>query len=348
MRTYETEPLPCTVELDLARKPRLSVRHNAAWNLAGNVSYAGAQWLQLVIIARLGTLEQVGHFAYAAAVCAPVFMFSNLQLRSAQVSDASGRFEFREYLGVRIGTSTIAFALIALGALAFARSASWAPVVIVMALAKSIESVSDVFQGRMQRRERMDLAGQSMLLRSVLLIAFCIAALGLTGSVVALTFAIALAHLLTLAFFDVRAAGSLGRINYGLERTHPGLGRLVRLAWRCLPLGIAMSLISLQTSAPRLVLGRFCGASAVGVFAAIVYLASVGSTLVSAVGTAAAPRVADYFARGDNRQFNRLLLNVTAAAAALGGAGIAARISLDRRCCRSFMEAVLRDTTGLS
>lgn len=300
------------------------MRHNAAWNLVGNVSYAAAQWLQVVILARLGTPEQLGDFAYAAAVCTPVFMFSNLQLRSAQVSDASGRFEFREYMGVRIATSAAALALIAAGTALFCRASPWAPVVIVIAVAKAIESVSDVFQGYLQRRQRMDLAGKSLLLKSVLTVGFGFAAQALTRSVVALALAIAACQLLTLLFYDVWAAESLGRISCRFETTRASFHRLRRLMLRCLPLGIAMSLISLQTSAPRLALGRFHGASAVGGFAAIVYLASVGGTMVTALGTAAAPKLSDYAAIADKRQFNGLLLRVTAAAIAIGAGGVAA------------------------
>lgn len=323
MQTCAAEPRAGAREADYSQSP-LSVRRNAGWSLMGNAAYAGAQWLQLVIVARLGTTEQVGHFAYATAVCAPVFMLSNLQLRSAQVSDATGLFAAHEYIGLRCFTSAVALIGVAAGAALFADGAPWLPVVLAMAFAKAIESVSDVYQGYLQRRERMDLAGQSLLLKSLVAVLFCSAAQWLTGSVFASTLAIAACHLLTLVLFDMRAAASIGRIEYRLDMTSVGLQRLGSLAVRCLPLGITMSLLALQSSIPRLVIERFSGASAVGAFAAITYLANVGSTVISAAGMAASPRLARYAAHGKRGSFNRLLLEMIATALLIGGCGVAA------------------------
>ena len=48
--------------------------------LAGNMAYAAAQWLALVVLARWTTADAVGHYALALAVCGPVILFCNVPL----------------------------------------------------------------------------------------------------------------------------------------------------------------------------------------------------------------------------------------------------------------------------
>jgi hypothetical protein len=76
---------------------RLTLRVNFLWTLAGNVIYAACQWGILIALAKLGTLQMVGEFALALAVTAPILIGAGLSLRSVQVTDALGEYEFRDY-----------------------------------------------------------------------------------------------------------------------------------------------------------------------------------------------------------------------------------------------------------
>ncbi len=67
-----------------------SLRSNFVWTLSGNLVYAACQWGMLVVLARMGNAEMVGQFALALSIITPVLMFTNLQLRSVQATDARG------------------------------------------------------------------------------------------------------------------------------------------------------------------------------------------------------------------------------------------------------------------
>ncbi len=90
----------------------LSLKTNFSWTLAGNVIYAGCQWGMLVILAKLGSPEMVGRFALGLAITAPVIMFTNLQLRSIQATDARGEYLFGNYFGLRLFATAIALLII--------------------------------------------------------------------------------------------------------------------------------------------------------------------------------------------------------------------------------------------
>ena len=64
-----------------------TLRNNFVWTFAGNVLYGACQWAILSVIAKLGNTSIVGEYTLGLAVSAPVFMFSNLQLRSVQATD---------------------------------------------------------------------------------------------------------------------------------------------------------------------------------------------------------------------------------------------------------------------
>lgn len=79
---------------------RRAVDLDAVALVSGNAIYAASQWALLIIVAKLGSVVQVGQFAYALALTAPIFILSQLQLRGLQATDAAGEYSFAEYLSL--------------------------------------------------------------------------------------------------------------------------------------------------------------------------------------------------------------------------------------------------------
>ena len=92
--------------------PALSLKQNFSWTFVGNGVYQACQWGMLVVLAKLTSPEDVGQFALGLAVCAPVVMLTNLQLRAVQATDARGEYEFADYLGLRLLMTGLALAII--------------------------------------------------------------------------------------------------------------------------------------------------------------------------------------------------------------------------------------------
>ena len=143
-----------------ARLPALSLKQNFSWTFVGNGVYQACQWGMLVVLAKLTSPEAVGQFALGLAVCAPVVMLTNLQLRAVQATDARGEYEFADYLGLRLLMTGLALAVIA-GVALVAYSSVTTLVILAVGLAKSFEALSDVLYGLLQQRERMDRIAKS-------------------------------------------------------------------------------------------------------------------------------------------------------------------------------------------
>ena len=303
--------------------PGLSLRLNVSWTLAGNVVYAGCQWLTLVALARLGTPEMVGQFALAMALTAPIFMLTNLNLRAVQATDARLDFSFAEYFGLRLLTTSAALAGVGAVSLWGGYRRETALIVAAIGVAKAFEAISDILYGVFQHHERMDRIAVSMMIKGPLSLAAMAVALSVTGSVFVASIAMTLVWAAVLAAYDVPRAARILRSDPGDRLRpawdHPRLTTLARIAF---PLGCVTMLISLNSNVPRYFIERTLGEGPLGIFAAIASLMIAGGVVVNALGQSASPRLSRYAADGDATAYRALMTRLYGMSLALGGAGI--------------------------
>jgi O-antigen/teichoic acid export membrane protein len=299
------------------QRPPVSLRANFASTLASNAVFAASQWAILVLISKLGPSELLGAYAFALALVTPVAMFSHLNLRSVLATDAGRRHPFGDYLAVRLATTAIGLAAMAAVALAVWRGRESAAVTMALGVALSADNVSDVYYGLLQRRERMDLVAWSVTARGILSAAGLGAVLWITGSLLWGVVALAAARIAVLAAYDIPVASAGESMERTSVRVEAGILRT------SLPLGAVLMLIALTSNLPRYAIEQRLGAGALGAFAAVAALMSVGSTAVNALGQAATPRLARYFGAHDAAGFGRLAWQLVGMALLLGAAGVA-------------------------
>jgi O-antigen/teichoic acid export membrane protein len=85
---------------------------------------------------------------------------------------------------------------------------------------------------------------------------------------------------------------------------------LRKLVWLAMPLGFVMMLTTLYPNMPRYYIERYLGERELGIFSALSYLMVAGNMIVSALGQSATPRLAKYYAAGENTSFRKLLLKL--------------------------------------
>lgn len=318
------------------QKP-LTLRRNFSWTFVGNVVYAACQWGMLVVLAKLGSPEMVGQFTLGLAVTAPVILFTSLQLRAVQATDAKQQYVFGDYLGLRLLATGLAVIIIV--AITFIAGYRWETslVILVVGLAKAIESISDVFYGLIQQHERMDRIAISMMIKGPLSLLFLGLGVYLTGSVLWGAVGLACAWAIVLIGYDI-GSGALMLKNLPLTPqsevdTEPVLVKakiqprwhlktLRKLVWLSLPLGFVMMLISLNTNIPRYFIEDYLGERELGIFAATTYLMVATGLVVNALGQSASPRLAKYYASGNTHAFRTLLLKLVGIGVLIGIAGI--------------------------
>jgi O-antigen/teichoic acid export membrane protein len=303
-----------------------SLKSNVTWTLWSNIVSAGCQWGMVVVIAKLGNAAMVGQYAYALAIVAPLILFTNLQLRAIQATDVRGEFEFGDYLGLRLLTTTLAGLLIVLLAASGLHAIDTALVILGLMLSRSMESISDVFYGFLQQKERLDYIARSTMIRSPLSLAVLAAAVYVTHSVFIGTLGLVSIALIVLFAYDIpvsaRLANALRAVQVvNVPRSFRPMWRrsqMKQLTWTAIPLGGVMCLISLQTNIPRYFIESSLGEAQVGIFAALAYVVAAGNIITEALGQSVTPRLAQMYHLQNRSGFRKLLLRMLALAAAAG------------------------------
>jgi len=301
----------------------LSLRSNFAWSIAGNSVYALCQWGMIVALAKFGDSFMIGQFALGLAIVTPVLMFSNLDLRAVQATDARRQYGFREYLRLRLTSTSMAlaviFAIVCLGG--YERQT--AAVILAVAFAKCVESFSDIHYGLFQLNNRLDQTGRSMILRGIVSVAALSAGLYLLHDVFWGCLFVALTWVASLLFFDVRRGQHLVGCTEPAGAKRGGLWRQIHLASVALPLGIVTTIASINLHMPRYFVHAHLGEQKLGIFSALAY-ATVSMTLVGdSMGSSAIPRLSRLYAAGEMAAYRALLLRLLAVGCAAGLAGLA-------------------------
>jgi O-antigen/teichoic acid export membrane protein len=305
---------------------------NFLWMMLANGIYALCQWGMLIVLAKLGSPEVVGHFALAAAVTAPVLMITNMQLRGVQATDAKKEYFLSDYLSVRMLSTVIALCvvLLILQLGHFGKAAFLATV--MLALAKSVESLSDVFYGFFQQQEKMAFMAKSMIIKGILSVAVLGVVFYLSSSLPWALGGLLCAWSLVFMFYDWRMGTKLLTTVEGAAQARLMASSitsfkerqciLFRIVVLAFPLGIVMGIISLNANIPRYAIEKFLGSRELGIFAALAYATVAVNMFIQALGQAVSPRLARHFADGDVKGFKALLRKMILVNLVIGLAGL--------------------------
>ena len=306
-----------------------SLRRSFSWTLAGNLIYAACQWGILVVMAKWMTPEIVGRFTLAIAITAPVYMFANLNLRSVQATDARHEYYFGEYLALRLLMIVSALLVILAIVLSVGYEFEVLAAVLLIAVAKAWESLSDLLYGQLQHHEEMDRIAQSLVLKGILSLLSFTAGILMTNNLLAGITGLIVAQAAVWVFFDLRnTQRTLGRsaeITDATQALRPlwNWTALRKLAILSFPLGLVMLLISLNDNIPRYFIeGLPNGKYLLGIFGALAYLMVAGTMLVNALGESTVARLARFYAAGDLVAFRQLIFKLTLVGAGLGSAAV--------------------------
>jgi len=297
------------------------------WVLSGNVLYSACQWGIVVILAKLGSPQQVGEYALGLAVSAPVILFATFQLRALLASDVRDHFAFGQYLTFRLVSLGAALVVVAGVATLTEPSARIAEITLLLGLAQTLDAVSETYYGFMQRHDRIDRLSTSLLLKGPLSLAALWGAMYITRDVLWAIVGLIAGRLLILLTWDSRLAFAASACG-GSSRPAEAL----RLRWNAVcmldllrlafPLGVISMLVSLNASIPRFFVEAHRGSAELGIFSAIASLLSAGSLVVSAYGQSIFLPVAQACAQGDRTRFRTFVLLAGALGGVLGGAAV--------------------------
>lgn len=307
-----------TREVPAVSAPPLRV--SFSWTLTGNLTYALCQFGMLSVLAKLGNASIVGQYALALAIAAPVFMLTNLQLRAVQATDAHHAYAFADYFTLR-AVFTLLGLLVIVGIAGVVRyDVATKTLIMLVGGAKAVETIGDVIAGHLQKFERLDKVARALMLRGIASLVTFAFTFWYTRNLLAAIAAQAITWIATVSFYDFRIVSQLlGAHPKFFHFCLKTLKSMVLISW---PLGLVMTLVSLNTNIPRYILERKLGTAELGIFASLAYLLTAIGLIVVALGQSVCTRMSKQFAEGDIRAFRALLTKLVWLVAALGVAGV--------------------------
>ncbi|WP_409341842.1 lipopolysaccharide biosynthesis protein [Paenibacillus sp. MBLB4367] len=300
------------------------MKKNVVWSVAGNLYYAFCQWLILLVIAKLGGPLMVGQFSLGLVMTAPIIIFFNFSLRLIQATDTKQEYTFREYVKLRLWSMVAALAVIVLFAFISGYDSTTVLIISFIGIAKAFEATSEVYYGKFQKEEKMDIISKSMFLKGTFSIVCVFIGVYITGSVLWGTVGLAVAWLSVLFFYDSKK-GRMTNTEAEIQTLPEEQGsakRLFMLVRKALPLGIVSLLISVNLNIPRYVIENQLGTYELGIFSAIAYFMLFNSIPINAVGQSASSRLSRYYVEHVSG-FRKLLSKLAIFGLLFGSVGIA-------------------------
>ena len=199
-----------------------------------------------VVATRLVGTEQAGMFSMAMVIGQLLLFVANFGMLTYQVSDIKEMQSFNDYLIHRI---ICCVAMLAIGVIYIrlrGYDAFMSNVCMGIFLFRMVDGFADVFEGRLQQKDKLYLAGISMTLRNLIAIVAFSAMLFVTRSLVPACYCMAVAHAASVVIVTIPLTF------FETERSYPASKRAVRELFQLgTPLFLAIFLFNLLDSVPK-------------------------------------------------------------------------------------------------
>lgn len=258
------------IKEDKGQSKMKQINKNIIWNAVGNTAYNGLQWLITVIVTRKSGFETAGVLAIAMSVTLALRTVSYFGIRNFQVTDNASKYSDSDYFGLRIITSAAAFVLCAVLLFFSGYSADIFTAAMLYMIFRISEGFSDLFQGIMQKNERLDIAGICLFVKASVTTFFFIIGFYLANSLNAGLLLMSVSAVLISFVFEPPAVkhctGLRLKISFSPCR---------RLALETAPMFLYMLETVLLLNVPKYFLSLTSEEAAVGIYASVFSIAQI-------------------------------------------------------------------------
>lgn len=235
------------------------------WNTLAAMLNAFQTVFILMLISRMDPVMDAGVFTIAFAIGNLMLTIGKYGIRQYQVSDVEEKYSFKEYFIFRIITTfaMIAVSLIYVGYNYFIGqyNADKCAVVILICLAKAIDSLEDVIHGMLQQYMRLDVAAKILSIRQFIYILLYMLIYGISGNLIITSVAALGISVILFIVFNVAALNGI--------KTHKktvDIKNIGRMFCECLPLFIGSYLIMYISNAPKYAIDKVLSSEAQACF----------------------------------------------------------------------------------
>lgn len=201
-----------------------NLKKSFIWNTLGSGLLSVNSLFFLIIATRINGVSSAGIFSVCYATACMLYCVAIYSGRIYQVTETDDIVTDNEYIVNRIITSIVMLLLTILFGFINSYNNYKLSILFILALVKAIEAFSDVFHGILQKNERLDIVGKSLLLRSTLnVICFLIVNL-ITENLLLSCISLVIVNILVLIFIDIKVS-----LKYKEKEKHLNLNGVFRI-----------------------------------------------------------------------------------------------------------------------
>ena len=233
---------------------RPSERSIYIWNITGSIANALLSVVALMIVTRILDDRQADIFSIAWTISQLMATVGTFQIRMYQATDVTGVFRFRQYLIYRM--ITIGIMMISSYAYVMIRgySGEKAVVVLLMCIFRAVDSLSDVYEGWFQQKERLDLSGKALTYRIVVAVLGFGVVLFTTRNLILSGAVLVVVYVVCFFVYDIRYHYGVEAFRETAQKDKAGLSWVVKMTIEGFPLFINAFLMMSIMNAPKMVL----------------------------------------------------------------------------------------------
>lgn len=299
-----------------ASKEGLSIQKNLAWNSVGNLVYLFSQWLLTYIVTNTLGFESAGIYSLSVSVSSSFYMVASYTMRNFQVSDVTHVYADETYVRSRYLTSLLSIVMCLGFAVVSAYPTNTILCIVFYMFFKASEAISDVYQGVMQVRLRMDYIGKSFILKGIIELLLFYAALLFFRSITTAVGVLFLSSYALVLLYDRPHAQSFytPQVN--------GLRAIASLLKECLPSAVYGLFFMAAGQLPRIFLEGQLGTEALGFYSSIAMPVLIIQVSASFIFSPLATPLAESLERGNIRRFKKIIVQVFIVIALLALVGV--------------------------
>ena len=215
-------------------------------NTVGQTAAGSFFFLITIAATHFAGAEQAGMFALAVTIALLLMFVGNYGVRTYQVSDVREMQSFNDYQIQRI----ITCAGMLLVGFIYCRLRGYEGTMMAITMGvilfRAFDALADVYEGRLQQKDKLYLAGISQTVRYVVALVICIIVLAIARNLAWACWAMALAEGATVLVVTMPLT------YFETERSYPWSKRAIKeLFMQCLPLFLALFLYNVLESMPK-------------------------------------------------------------------------------------------------
>ncbi len=288
----------------------------AAYSLLGYAVWAACNFLNFNLVTRLDQSNSAGLLALMTAISTPATDLGLLSLRGVLNTDARSEFKYGVFMSLRLlGMLCASLACLVIAMVQYNQPGLLAAFGLLTARL-TVESVSDILFGILQKNHRMPQVGLSMTFRGILGTSVFAAVFYQTRDLVPALIAHLVCSTIILAAYDLPNA--LKVVSLSDIKPEWDFTRMRQLLVLVLPLAANVALGSFITQMSRYGLNI----TDIAIYTAMYFFVLIGSTVVVAVSQSTSTALGEAVAAGNGPRFVFLTTRLLLLATAFGAAGI--------------------------